>query len=838
MKATKESTARCWVIIFLGYFHFYLLNITNVSLNRIIPPTGNADYEIFPATTTTTITAKLQESISSIDQLPHINTSNEPVPDSISVQTTRILSPPPSPLPRFVILPGPHKSGTTSTQNCIYNWLNKNPTQQNNSKQNKVIDGWVWPVPPPSELKELNVRDFGGPKGFAQLGLAARSQERIDDFLFDATQPYTNHSASQIYNLYQKHIFQSWYEHKQNIIIGSEEMDGVVAYGKPWNRHLMDVILSMLPIDTSVSDSPMLSIDDDGSKRNTVEQQRSEFFKTSTGHTRRNPVFDLQNDVVAAVNYRTPRIEHLKSLWRQVEANIPSMHGKSFKDFLIEQESFHEINSLGVAVEFLRRGVKTILINHTGMKEQQRDLCHVIACDVMMIKDCTPSGYLSTVLGNENKRSEIMNAREDPKSGMELTDDQVQRIEHAMLMYECGIKRELEGFRTRQQFQVLFDHHKAFLDNCIGVNSTARSYQWMSDEIKKIASEIPRSRVGMKRKRGTKTCIAFGIVSRGFEVDLRRFHREVFNSFHSELKAGDYNFHFVFAVSKVYDYNNTTADQMIDEQEKYGDILRIDIEEKYELLTAKTLKMLQALHPLVNNRQCKRGYIVKIDSDVVVWYDQLVQAINEMPSRSVYFGQMIPNAPFTKEDRKNSPGMPSSLNVLPLFANGPLYGVSRDLARTLLSSDIQSTVWNQKTSFIFREEDRAVGWALHHSQVPVRNYLHIPHIFTFCSREFSCDHYRNAMAICIGAGLSGSHKMFLAEKKKALALFYQKLGKCKRMQDPNPPEKTPFFNVKGNEFFERRRMVDVLVEGCLSIEPSVQDLIDYFNITSGGSLNT
>ena len=66
---------------------------------------------------------------------------------------------------------------------------------------------------------------------------------------------------------------------------------------------------------------------------------------------------------------------------------------------------------------------------------------------------------------------------------------------------------------------------------------------------------------------------------------------------------------------------------------------------------------------------------------------------------------------------------------------------------------------------------------------------------------------------------------------------YQNLVECKKIHGAHPPEQTLFFNVKGNRLFERRRMADVLVEGCLSVEPAVQGAIENFNKLASGSLD-
>ena len=318
----------------------------------------------------------------------------------------------------------------------------------------------------------------------------------------------------------------------------------------------------------------------------------------------------------------------------------------------------------------------------------------------------------------------------------------------------------------------------------------------------------------------TKTCIALGVFSRTTEIELRQWHREVYYSPNTTKSWGEeVRLQLFFAVSKNSDAG--IMDQMHVEQELHGDMIILDAEETYELLTAKTFEVLRALLPHVSGPECKEGYLVKFDTDVVLGYGTLVDAIKAMPSSSVYFGQMFPITPVGTERTERQ----ISMSFMPMWAIGTMYGFSRDVVKQLVSPKVMSTVWKQAMSYIVREEDRAIGLALARGQVNVQHYLHIPGTFSACSQKFSCDRYHHAIAFNVGFGISGDRAQLFATKKKALSLFHSNVMECNRQYDSIPPGKTLFYEAKGNKTFENMTMTAVLFDGCHSIDRDGRNML-------------
>ena len=338
--------------------------------------------------------------------------------------------------PTVVILPGPHKTGSTTTQLCMADW---------SVEGKSYLHDWSWPVPSQEDREKLNVYSFyRRDKGFAALAIAQREYGKVDP----------RYNLTLVYETYRKTLNHSW-KNGKNIVFGSEEFDRIIE-NKPWTNHLMDVILSMLP---------------ESAPRNNLPVGRP---------------FNARRDVEVVLNYRTPRIGHLRSIWHEIEPDRPGKPGKSFKAFLLEHspDDFKLVDTLGLALHFLRRDLKTTIVHLSGMKEEKRDLCHVIACDIMMA-NCTKSGFLDTVPQDHNNSN--ANARPDAAMGLNMTEHQMARMDKVISDYDCALWRELEVYAHTQQLQVLFRQHN-FLDGC-SMNNTKRSFEWVVDNIRRIALE-------------------------------------------------------------------------------------------------------------------------------------------------------------------------------------------------------------------------------------------------------------------------------------------------------------------------------------------------------------
>mmetsp|Transcript_13393 Transcript_13393/g.32704 ORF Transcript_13393/g.32704 Transcript_13393/m.32704 type:complete len:442 (+) Transcript_13393:145-1470(+) len=350
--------------------------------------------------------------------------------------------------PSIVILVGPRKTGTSTTQHCMADWTVHGHREH--------LPNWSWPVPSRGDLINLNVNPRKKEKRFALLvktGLSIHGQKETQPTIL--YRPEVEINASAVVELFRGSIQKSW-SAGFKVVIGTEAFDNVLGqFADP----MKDLLLSVLPSSTDLSGRP----------------------------------FDPQEDnIEVVVNFRTPLIDHLRSFWRQqTKGKTPRSGGvakknkvESFKDFLLRGE-INPILSLDIALMYLERGFNTTIVNQIGIKEEDRDLCHVIACDIMK-ENCTKSGYLFSVPQNET-RSEVKNAGVDAAVGLNITDEQMSRINDVAFLYDCGLRKELEKYEKTKQLKVLFQQHY-FLDNCPD-KPTKHSKEWLQEKIRIIATE-------------------------------------------------------------------------------------------------------------------------------------------------------------------------------------------------------------------------------------------------------------------------------------------------------------------------------------------------------------
>mmetsp|Transcript_33138 Transcript_33138/g.80474 ORF Transcript_33138/g.80474 Transcript_33138/m.80474 type:complete len:435 (+) Transcript_33138:119-1423(+) len=353
-------------------------------------------------------------------------------------------------VPSIVILPGPPKTATTTVQACMAEWT---------VEGRGLLPDWSWPLPSHDEMKKLSPDEKKKLRPKFDLRAGAGFRQVVNRDI-----GRSNNTLSPLQELYRVSILESWAKGKK-VVFGHEGFANVLL-DFSWSRFIVEDILSMLPAN------------------------ESDFYDLTGFHRYLRP-FDLQKDLEVVVNYRTPRVSHLRSMWHQKEAKDESFRGMSFREFLGVfrpeiRAGYFPIDSLGLAIKFLRYGLKTTIIDLSGMKKENRsDLCHVIACKIMKAP-CTQSGRLATVPKTdlEIRRNE----RPDPSSGLNMTSEEMAKVEKIMFLYECGLKEELRAYENKKQLKVLFRQH-GFLDGCAS-EATLHSFQWVHDEILKVVAGI------------------------------------------------------------------------------------------------------------------------------------------------------------------------------------------------------------------------------------------------------------------------------------------------------------------------------------------------------------
>jgi hypothetical protein len=79
------------------------------------------------------------------------------------------------PPPKVVILPGPHKTGSTSLQTCLvdwtWNWLSRNIRERKDHPVQTplALPHWAWAVPDESTLRKMKLKHVYPTKAFADV---------------------------------------------------------------------------------------------------------------------------------------------------------------------------------------------------------------------------------------------------------------------------------------------------------------------------------------------------------------------------------------------------------------------------------------------------------------------------------------------------------------------------------------------------------------------------------------------------------------------------------------------------------------------------------------------
>lgn len=153
---------------------------------------------------------------------------------------------------------------------------------------------------------------------------------------------------------------------------------------------------------------------------------------------------------VLVVNYRSPRFEHLESLWHQRrqylrpvigqkdKAEFEHLKGRSFTEWFCDQNEITsttwediavQSNPLGLVDSLLKKNLSVAVVDMSGVTRDGLDTPHVIACEVLGVP--CENGWVRGVV----KKSYIKNK----KSGSaDLSARQREGVETILRMRDCS----------------------------------------------------------------------------------------------------------------------------------------------------------------------------------------------------------------------------------------------------------------------------------------------------------------------------------------------------------------------------------------------------------------
>ena len=394
--------------------------------------------------------------------------------------------------PRIVVLAGPHKTASTTLQNFFEKLTGASISVKDNDKI-PIADypnaEWVWPVGIKKEI-DGEFRTLKSPnKFYASLTsfLSGRRAKRYFPKWKGKTEEELKESRMRIADYFRSLFGRPWKD-GMKIVIGAESFDSLVlslgenytaasyrgeeTHISPNSGDMIDALLDLLPFDENLNISDV------------------------NGRIR-TPPLQLE-DIEIHINYRTPRIDHVVSVWHQLG------RGVSLKKFVLQmgakrkerkdQRSFYQLNSLALALQFVSKGIKTTIVDMKGVFEMdfksstQSDIENnatgtvisglqgVIACDILRMGSdgddpgifCDDQSKLH--LSNYEVPVENKNKKKD-KNQRRLTDKQMEDINRVFEEYDCGVWQHLKKYQEQGLLRILYPSEHLF-ETCKSDNSS------------------------------------------------------------------------------------------------------------------------------------------------------------------------------------------------------------------------------------------------------------------------------------------------------------------------------------------------------------------------------
>lgn len=378
--------------------------------------------------------------------------------------------------PKIVILTGPHKTASTTLQQFMVDLAGQTIGDESwNRSPHPSIRNWIWPLSDPNEHHLWKAR-YSGPKSFAPLASLVFGR-RMGHF-FPRLERMTDVQEQRQYlgrveNHYRSMFRIAWEDERKNIVLGSEEFDAPMEYllmdESSSDKEGEDVHVVSPRVDAMID--RLLDIilshhdgaDDDGNDK--------------VNNSRPPPQL---HDIEIHINHRTPRISHVTSLWheRGYKSTLRSYLAEPTKSW-----NLYQVNSLALALQFVRKGIKTTIVDMAGVSdhyEQYRVTVTnnnnnnnrtdesaidgqrgVTACGIMQLGNgsCDHLGrlHLSPPLEGQSDRN-----RKSDSNIKDLSEEQLEAIDRVLNEYDCGVWMHLQKYQARGFLRILHPSKNLF----------------------------------------------------------------------------------------------------------------------------------------------------------------------------------------------------------------------------------------------------------------------------------------------------------------------------------------------------------------------------------------
>lgn len=185
-----------------------------------------------------------------------------------------------------------------------------------------------------------------------------------------------------------------------------------------------------------------------------------------------------KRNIKVVINYRAPRLDQWLSIWKHAEDKYEDA---SYEVFMcdahnkVEDKRVRysmvgaEMNPLGAALTFLKRGWNVVLMDMGGVEKKGKHIVHTIGCDVLLAT-CN-DGIMGTL------HDYMPEANSAEKEFNELSDAESAKVEKLFRYRDCAYQPLISKYERTGQFQAMYqdslwkecyaddNYYKKFIDN-------------------------------------------------------------------------------------------------------------------------------------------------------------------------------------------------------------------------------------------------------------------------------------------------------------------------------------------------------------------------------------
>lgn len=296
---------------------------------------------------------------------------------------------------RVLLLSGPLQSGLSKLNSDISQW----------SKSYK-LGGWSWSIP---EITNYNyTRDQGFDPLVDSMVYGLSHKLEMGPRYRDTRREVADYFLKE----YRAAFVAEWMKNK-SILVGSEKFF-TAANGK-----IIESFVDMLPWN-----HPQFSLS--GSK----------------------------DDITVLICYRPSRVQHLASLWR-TSVDYKKL---SFSKWLLSSDRINDIDALGLAEEFVKRGISVIIMDVEDVLKNHLDLGYYISCNIL---DAPCNNHIIVGLEDFNSTMPALDLSYD-LNHVGLNDAAIKQIERTLGLYDCNF----QYYRSHKEVELLNGSLKRLFSKC------------------------------------------------------------------------------------------------------------------------------------------------------------------------------------------------------------------------------------------------------------------------------------------------------------------------------------------------------------------------------------